>query len=89
MSSVTNNVQMCKREGEKKGQWALSKGTKIGTVDSEHGASKGRGSQLCTKSHHAKQEGNLLYSIFINTVPQIYNMSPYFTFEKYILSSAG
>jgi hypothetical protein len=39
--------------GEKR-QCGLSKGTKNGAVDSEHGASKGRGSQLCTKSHHSK-----------------------------------
>ncbi len=35
-------------------QLGLGKGTKNGTVDSEHGTSKGKGSQLHTKSHRSK-----------------------------------
>jgi hypothetical protein len=45
MSSVVVNVHMFGQEGEKKGQWELSKRTKNGAVDSEHGARKGRGLQ--------------------------------------------
>ncbi len=37
-------------KGRKRGQLGLGKGAKNGAVDSEHGASKGRGSQLRTKS---------------------------------------
>jgi hypothetical protein len=43
---------MCRQEGEKRGRWGVRKGTKNGAVDSEHGASKSRRLQLCTKSHH-------------------------------------
>jgi hypothetical protein len=54
MWSVVVGVHLCGREGEKKGKCELSKGTKNGAVDSEHEASKGRDSQLCTKSRHSK-----------------------------------
>ncbi len=40
------------KEG-KRTQWGLDKGTKNGAVDSEYGASKGRGLQLHTKSHRS------------------------------------
>ncbi len=43
------SVHMYGWEGEKRGLWGLSKGTKNGAVDSEHRASKGRGSELRTK----------------------------------------
>ncbi len=33
-----------RNEGGKERQWGLGKGSKSGAVDSEHGASKGRGS---------------------------------------------
>ncbi len=39
---------------EKGGNGDLVRGPKIGAEDSEHGASKGRGSQLHAKSHHSK-----------------------------------
>jgi hypothetical protein len=51
MSSVVIYVHMCRREGEKKG--GLSRKTKNGVVDSEHGVSKSKSSQLRTKSHHS------------------------------------
>ncbi len=54
MSSVVVNVHMFGLEGVKKGAMGLSEGTKNGAVDSTHGASKDRGLQLCTKSHHPK-----------------------------------
>jgi hypothetical protein len=57
--------------GEKRGQRGLSKGTKNEAVDSEHASSKDRGLQLCTKSHHSKKEGYLLYSTFIDTTNEI------------------
>jgi hypothetical protein len=41
MLSVVINSQMHGWEGGKWGQWGLSKGTRNGAVDSEHGASKG------------------------------------------------
>jgi hypothetical protein len=41
------------KEG-KRGQWGLGVRTKNGAVDSEQGASKGRGPQLRTKSHYSK-----------------------------------
>jgi hypothetical protein len=50
MLSVVVCVHMCGWEGEKKG----AMGTKNRAVDSEHRASKARGSQLCSKSHHSK-----------------------------------
>jgi hypothetical protein len=49
---VSNN--MCGQEVEKRGQWGSSKGTKNEAVDYEHGVSKGRSSQLHTKTHHSQ-----------------------------------
>jgi hypothetical protein len=40
--------------GEKEGLWGLGKWYESGAIDSEHGASMGGGSQLCTRSHHSK-----------------------------------
>jgi hypothetical protein len=37
-------------KGRKRGQWGLSNGTKNGSVDSERGASKCRGSQPRTRA---------------------------------------
>ncbi len=37
-------------KGRKWGQWGSGQGTKKGAVDSEHGASKGGGLQLHTKT---------------------------------------
>jgi hypothetical protein len=51
MSSVFIVFTCLGGKGRKKGQGGLCKGTKNGAVDSEHGASKGSGMQLHTKSH--------------------------------------
>jgi hypothetical protein len=53
MSSVVANVRMCEQEEEKKRQERLGKGNENGAVDSEHGANKGRSSQLRTTKHHS------------------------------------
>jgi hypothetical protein len=60
MSSVVKCSHVWAGRGEK-GVMGLDKGTKNGAVDSEHGASIGRGSLLRTKSHQSKQEGYSLY----------------------------
>jgi hypothetical protein len=49
MSSVYIVITCVGRNKGKSGQWGLGNGTRNGAVDSEHGASKGRGSQLCKK----------------------------------------
>jgi hypothetical protein len=54
MSSLVIYVHTCWQEREKKGVTGVSKGTKNEAVDSEHEASKDRGSQLCIKSHYTK-----------------------------------
>jgi hypothetical protein len=48
--SVVANVHMREQEKRKTGQLGLSKATKNGAVDYEHGACKGGSSQLCTKA---------------------------------------
>ncbi len=48
ISSAAVNAHKCEWEREKRGQWGLSKGTEIEAVVSEHGASKGGSSPLCT-----------------------------------------
>jgi hypothetical protein len=52
----------------KKGGNGVEQGTKMGQLTLSIEASKGRGSQLRTKSHHSKYEGYLLYSTFINAI---------------------
>ncbi len=48
--SRSANVHMREQEKRKTGQLGLSKATKNGAVDYEHGTSKGGSSQLCTKA---------------------------------------
>jgi hypothetical protein len=48
-----------KIDNDTKGAMGVDKGTEIEAVVSEHGASKGGSSQLCTKSHHSESEGYL------------------------------
>jgi hypothetical protein len=47
-SSVLHNLHLLAGQGGKGGQVGLCKGPKSRAVDSEHGASKGGSSQLCT-----------------------------------------
>ncbi len=61
-------------KGRKGGQWGWGTGTKNGTVDSEHGVRKGRGSQHPTRNHHSKYVGGLfliLNTVFSNTTHAI------------------
>ncbi len=53
MLSVVISVRMCGWEGEKKRIMGDEQGDS-NAVDSEHGASKGRGSHIPTKSQHSK-----------------------------------
>ncbi len=88
MWSVVKSSHVWAGRGEK-GEMGLDKRTKNRAVDSEHGASMGRGSQLRTKSHQSKQEGYSLSEIFINTTHTRIFYVPYCALKNYILSSAG
>jgi hypothetical protein len=46
MPSVFKVFTCVGRKGRKRWQWGLGKGTKNEAIDSEHGSSKGRSSQI-------------------------------------------